>query len=65
MPFSFQFWLPATNNIIPIADKIVPAKGIFRLCKKLPKIISLEAHKLPRTVAFNQTGLRIFSLFKH
>ncbi|RLD36003.1 MAG: hypothetical protein DRI74_09865 [Bacteroidetes bacterium] len=32
----------------------VPLNGILRLCKKLPRIISLAAQILPITAAFNQ-----------
>lgn len=38
-------------------DRIVPESGILRLCKKLPKIISIEAHMLPATDAFSQSEL--------
>jgi hypothetical protein len=38
---------------MPIAVKMLPLKGIFKLCKKLPKTISEAAQKVPIIEAFS------------
>jgi len=61
-PFSFQTWRKEIKRYTLMKDNIVPERGILRLCRKLPKIISIDAHILPTTEAFNQielSGLRI------
>ena len=56
-PFSFQIWMNDINSQTLIKDKIIPDKGSFRLCKKLPRIISIEAQILPMTEALSQIEL--------
>ena len=45
--------------------KNVPEKGTLKLCKKLPRIISIDAHKLPITAAFSHLSFFVteMSLF--
>lgn len=61
-PFSFQTCRKEINNQTLIKDKIVPLRGILRLCKKLPSIISIEAHILPTAEALSHICLRGFAV---
>jgi hypothetical protein len=56
-PFSFQICRNEIRSQTLINDNIAPESGIFRLWRKLPKIISMEAHVLPTTETLSQTGL--------
>ena len=42
----------------------VPLSGKRILCKKLPRIISFAAHKLPKAAAFSHESLNLFSAKK-
>jgi hypothetical protein len=53
-PFSFQSWKKEIKSHTLIKDKIIPESGSFKLCRKLPRIISIEAHILPTTEALSQ-----------
>jgi hypothetical protein len=57
IPFSFQRNCPPTSSDTPIAESMVPVNGIRRLWRKLPMIISIDPHILPRSAALIQTGL--------
>jgi hypothetical protein len=57
-PFSFHIWRNEISSHTLIKDKIIPDSGSFILCRKLPRIISTEAHILPTTAALSQIELR-------
>ena len=52
-PRSGQIRKKATIRTIPNDASTEPAIGTRRLCKKLPRIISTEAHSPPATAAFS------------
>jgi hypothetical protein len=45
--------------LTPIEASIGPVIGTRRLCKKLPRIISIDAQRLPMIAAFNHIGLTV------
>jgi hypothetical protein len=52
-PFSFHTWRKEIISQTLINERTTPEKGILRLWRKLPRIISIDAHILPTTEALS------------
>jgi hypothetical protein len=61
-PVSFQICRKEIINMIEKVARSVPEKGICRLCRRLPTIISKLAHNPPATAAFSHMEFKPFSI---